>query len=417
MAAEPQTSSDLRQFRRMLRVLGALPTHTSDPIATASAAKLMHDRLRRAGQEPIWYEPSETSPLVIAGTGPLLVVTYIDDVDPDAVQQTAIPPTFKDGVVSAPGILRKAGLIAATAGATHPDNGPDATTLVIETDRYRGSLALEKWLAESSREFEAAIWESADLPITTPAVIHSAFGQLRVRVTTTAPHDHIPAMYGGVVADVGTSLATALADLVGPDHEVRLDGFYDTVDIPDGDGLALLTEMAATVKTGLLRLSPEPTDLSTHHLAMGVFFAPSLVVQALQTSASDPYLPSTAEAEIDIQLVPGQSADAVLATLSDHFRARLQQVEIRPLLVRPAVKGQLDLARLRDAFDQVIPTAPGPSPAGMIESLGIPTIGYAAVGASGDDGPDRVTLQTIEAGSRLVRALIGHLHTSKPDSD
>lgn len=417
MAAEPQTSSELRNIRRMLRVLGALPSHTSDSTATANAAKLVHDRLRRAGQDPIWYEPAGGSPLVIAGTGPVLVVTYIDDVAPDTNQQTEMPPTFIDGVVSAPGILRKAGLIAATVGATHPDNCPDATTLVIETDRYRGSLALERWLSESGRTFEAAIWEAADLPVPAPAVIHSAFGRLLMRVSTSAPLDHVPAMYGGVVADVGTSLATALAELVSPDHEVRLAGFYDTVDVPDAEGLALLAEMAAAVQAGLERLTPEPTHLSTLHLAMGVFFAPSLVVRALHTHAADPYLPNSAEAEIDIQLVPGQSADAVMAALAVHFQDRLQGLEITPLLVHPAVKGRFDLAGLRAEFDQVIPTAPGPSPAGLIESAGTPTVGYAAIGSSGDDGAGRVTLNEIEAGSRFVQALIGHLRSPAPDSD
>lgn len=416
MAAEPQTSSELRNIRRMLRVLGALPAHVSDPVATSNAAKLVHDRLRRAGTEPIWYEPAGGSPLVVAGTGPILVVSYIDDIDPGAIAHDGVPPVFEDGVVSAPGILRKAGLIAATAGATHPDNGAYATTLVIETDRYWGSNTLRSWLRDSNRHFDAAIWEATDLPIPAPVVIHSAFGRLQVRVRTTAAHDHVLAMYGGVVADVGTGLATALAELVSPDHEVRLDGFYDTVLVPDTEGLAVLADMAEEIKAGLDRISPESTSLPTLHLVMGVFFAPSLVVRELRTQVSEPYLPRSAEAMIDIQIMPGQSADTVLAALKRHFQDRLPQLEITPLLIRPAMVGQFDLDTLRAKFERVILNGPGPNPAGLIASFGIPTVGYAGVGSGGTSGANQVDLQAIQSGASLVRELIDHVRSAAPNA-
>ncbi|MEZ4523384.1 MAG: hypothetical protein R3A46_17340 [Thermomicrobiales bacterium] len=48
---------------------------------------------------------------------------------------------------------------------------------------------------------------------------------------------------------------------------------------------------------------------------------------------------------------------------------------------------------------------PGPTRPGIIESFGIPTVGYASVGRNPENTSGRVTLEDAVNGSRLIQAL------------
>ena len=408
MTTNVEQNTTTNTIRRMLRILGAMPAYVGDPESVERAARFVHDRMARAESTVAWFERDGFAPLVIAGDGPLLLVTYMDDADPYASGHSGQPPSFRDTSVSGPGILRKAGVVAAAAAELDPERG-GRFTLIVETDRNAGSLALEEWLRTNSHRYTAAIWEATDLPVPAPMIIHSASGRLTMRIRATSNHHFAESHFGGVVTDLGRTLAQSLADIVTKDHEVRLDGFYDGIDDVDEAGMEVYQEIAGRTGAWLHRVAPGDVTLPTAHLAMGVFLAPGIVVRSLTLDDRQPYLPVAVEAVIDIHLVPGQDARLIGQNAVRYFKERIAGAAVETLMVRPPVVGKANIAALREAYPRVLKTVPGLNPAGLIESFGIPTVGYVAVGRNPENTSGRVTLEETVNGARLIQALANRM--------
>ncbi len=404
MTTETEQSVVTDTIRRMIRVLGAMPAHVGNPDAVERAARFVHDRLKRTQERVIWFAPEDRSPLVVAGSGPILLATYMDDTDPYASSHSGQPPSFRESFVSGPGIIRKAGVVAAVA-AQMSDDFSDLFTLVIETDRNLGSRSLEAWMKTHPTTFSAGIWEATDLPMISPAIIHSAPGRISMKVVTHTNHHYAESHYGSVVTDLGLALARAISELVSRDHEVLLENFYDGVDTADQTSVDTLHDLESRTEAWLQRVAPGDVTMPAAHLTMGVYLTPSIVVRELRLPDPNPYLPVTCEATIDLHLVPGQNATVVARTAIAHFKERLPGVSVEILLMRPPVIGKANIAALREAYPHVLRTVPSISPAGLIESHGIPTVGYAAVARNPENTSGRVALEEVVNGARLVQEL------------
>lgn len=391
-------------IRRMLRVLGAMPSHVSDPEAVARAAQLVHDRMSRTEETVEWFEPHGYAPLVAAGTGPILLVTYLDDSDPYSSSHSGQPPAFRQTSVSGPGIVRKAGVVAAAAAQLDSEQ-ENRFTVVVETDRNAGSKTLEEWLRKAGERFRAAIWESIDIPAHAPLIVHSATGCLMLRVVVSANHHFAESQFGGVLPDLGRQLSAAIGELVSDDHEVRLGGFYDGIDEVDEQAFETYQGASAMVTSWLRRIAPGEFTAPGNHLAMGAFLAPGVVVRGITLTERSPYLSVAGEALIDIHLLPGQDISKVLRSVGKFFNNHIPGTEVEVLLARPPVTGKANLTALRESYPRVLKTGPGLNPAGVIESYGIPTVGYAAVTRNPENTSGRVTLEEIVNGSRLIQSL------------
>ncbi|MEZ4570345.1 MAG: hypothetical protein R2849_08460 [Thermomicrobiales bacterium] len=159
MTTDIEQSSITSMIRRMLRILGAMPAYVGDPESVERAARFSSTTgwlaaVRRQAGTVDGY-----SPLVVAGDGPILLTTYMDDADPFASSQ---PPSFRDTAVSGPGILRKTGVVAAAAAELDPERG-GRFTLIVETDRNSGSQTLERWLGSDSHRY-GSIWKLPTSP-------------------------------------------------------------------------------------------------------------------------------------------------------------------------------------------------------------------------------------------------------------
>src|SRR5690554_6063801 len=99
-------------IRRMIRVLGAQPMHASRPAEVIAASRLMQSRLIRAGIETRWIEGSTGTPLLVAGNGPIAIVTYLDDNHPGAIAIPERPPDISGDMVLGAALERKAAAIA-----------------------------------------------------------------------------------------------------------------------------------------------------------------------------------------------------------------------------------------------------------------------------------------------------------------
>jgi hypothetical protein len=345
-------------------------------------------------------------PLLVAGDGPILVVSYLDDAHPAALAHDGTPPLIESDVVSGPGITRKAGVLAACGALFGVEDDALPVTLVVETDRHAGSVALETWLETSGRRFSGAWWEAVDLPINAPAMFRAGMGRLVASVQATADRPPVEAVYAGVVQDIGHELALAIGGLKSSDAEVLLAGFYDDVSVPTIDEMADIDRIAPQVARWAAPGALAEAEVRADHIALGAFVAPALLVRELHVDDAGPYVATTATATVDIRLTPGQSPSAVLLALAHYLRERLPGVLVEPALTRQPGSGRLlQLAGLAELLP-TLPVAPGDSPAGVIEASGVPNAGFATVARRAPDEPERVGLATIASGSDVLRSLV-----------
>ena len=411
----PTPTADTKQLvatiRRLIRVFGSQPAHVTEPERTRSTAKLLYSRLERSGLPVRWVTGDHDTPLIIAGRGPVAISTYLDDIHPDAIAGNDEPPEVTGDVVKSNGIERKAALIAHVAGLLAEPEWADSVTLLIETDRHAGSHTLEQWLADEAPAFSSAAWEVSDLPLSSPVLVRAATGTLIVEIAMSAARHNVEPVYGTVLPDLGLAIARLVSSLKSSDDEVRIEGFYDGIAALEEFEVDSLVTMGPGVSRWLTRVAGAERELSTSHMTLGMFCAPSLVVRQLHVSANNDYLPETASAVIEFQLLPGQDVHQVINALKERVMSSPFDIQVTPLLVRHPVNASKDIAI--PAHMTVIPIAPGPSPASLFAQHGISGIGYALVQRTTDRDQAGVSLDLIAAASTFLHELTDNLGTTR----
>lgn len=407
MVTTNDTAWDSSAIRRAILLLGSHSPRVDDQQSTARALRLVWDIIHRRGAATEIFQLPGTMPLVVVGHGPVLLTTYLDDPHPFAQVEEPDPPSIIDGIVKAPGITRKAGLLSVLGAILGSDSVADEVTLAIEADRHTGSQAFAPWLDGSERQFTAAICEVADIPVPAPAIFLSNTGLVTVTVTLRASTDAVESVYGGVQPDIAHDLIATLASLKSSEGEVLIPGFYDGVLTPDTDGLGTLQRVAAPVGAWLTRGAPPSDDrLSSSHLTLGAFLAPSIIIRDVQLISTNPYLPSEVSATIDARVMPGQDATAVARAIHEYVRNRIPDASIASPILRPASRPPaLDPATL-GTLAPVIPVAAGNAPSGLLDSVGIPTIGFSTVWRDPTLQEEQVTLASIEAHAQTIQAIV-----------
>jgi hypothetical protein len=408
---DSETETLTGTIRRTMRVLGAHPAHVTRPEATQLAARLVHGRLARAGVSARWFEGTAGTPLLIAGNGPVAICTYMDDSHPDATDNDGQPPSIESGVIRGPGIERKAGVLAVVAMLLDDPSLASRITVLVETDRHSGSHTMEQWLAEERPALDAAAWEVSDLPLVAPVLVRSATGTVILEIRLTADRLRVETVYGTVLPDLGIALASLLATLKTTDSEVRLEGFYDEIGSPGETDLASLVQFVPGVSSWLARVASSERDLSTAHMTLGMFCAPAMIVRTINLNNDEDYLPQSASAIVEFQLLPGQMVDTVLNTVSEHVTHTPFSATVTPLLIRPPVDVVSTIDLVSDA--PVIPIAPGPSPASILDSSGVPAIGYAVVGRDPERATTGISVDSIVEGTRFLVSLADLLSKQK----
>lgn len=346
-------------------------------------------------------------PLVVAGHGSILLIAHIDDPHPYAQVDDFGPPSITGDTVTAPGITRKAGVLSAIGAVLGGDSVAELVTLVVESDRHDGSPAFAYWLDSMERGFSAALCEVSDLSVPAPALFLAATGVVTVEISLHDEGGAVERAYGGVLPDLGHQLVAVLAAMKSAEGEVLVPGFYDGVITPDVDGLGAIQRVASSVGAWLTRGAPPSDDrLSLNHLTLGAFLAPSIVVRDVRLNGAGPYLTNGASAIIEARIMPGQDAATIARSIGEYVHARIPQARVETLLLRPSAKaGAFDEFDL-DAIAPVIPVAAGNSPAGLLDSVAIPTLGFSTVWRDPALSEERVTLSSIAQHSRTIQALV-----------
>lgn len=390
-------------IRRTIRVLGAQPSPVSSPQSVMSAARLVYERLQRAQVPVRWIDDIPDAPLIVAGAGQVGIVTYLDDSHPDSIDQTSSPPSFDEGMVRAAGIERKAGVVSAVSTLLAYPGLRDELTIIVETDRHAGSRAIESWLARERPSLSTVWCEVVDLSLNPPVVVKTATGRLVVRIDLQSARVHVESTYGGVLPDIGFALASMLSALKTSDEVVQLDGFYDGILSPDEEGFESLLAIAPQLSDWLRSVAQGERNLATSHMTLGIFCAPSVMIQDLQVMRDPPYLPDSAFAIVEFHLMPGQTVQRTLETLQTHVQNSPFAATLTALLARsPCTASE---AIQLPAGTATLPVAPGPTPAALFLDQGINCAGYAVVGRRAAGGEDGVSLDTIVEGAQFLLSL------------
>jgi acetylornithine deacetylase/succinyl-diaminopimelate desuccinylase-like protein len=405
---------DASAIQRAMRLLSAHSPNIHDPQATAKAIRLLWDILHRRGMRPEIFQIPGIMPLLLVGDGPTLFITYIDDNHPGTSSGDTVDVDIVGDVATGPGVTRRAGALAVVSALAAGDLDPDKVTLIIESDRHTGSRALEVWLESSSRELDSALWETSDLPVPTPAVFRSATGLLTLRITVRPDVGHVENHFAGVLPDAGQLLATILSDLKSRDAEVLVPGFYEGVDAPDAEGLELMQAIAPAMHAWVMRGTlHDQASLSPEHLTLGAFCAPSVSIRSIELPDAWPCIARSARAVIEARLLPGQNARALVRSITDFIHVRVPSAQVETLMIRPpAPPSSFDFDAIAD-YAFVYPVAPGASPAGLLDSLGIPTIGFATVTRQADAAHEAVTVSTVVNSARFIADVAHRLTVRK----
>jgi acetylornithine deacetylase/succinyl-diaminopimelate desuccinylase-like protein len=407
MASTPEATWDEAAIRRAIRLLGAYSSRIDEPQTTALALRLVWDIAQRRGAPTEIFQIPGTMPLVVVGNGPILLITHLDDPHPLAQVDDAGPPSIAGDLVSGPGITRKAGVLAALGAILTDDDAANQITLAVEADRHSGSPALSNWLDATERAFDAAVYEVADLPVPAPAIYLSATGVVSVAVSIEDDSQPVERIFGGVQADIGHQLAATLASMKSVEGEVLIPGFYDDAITPEVEGLAALQGIAAPVGAWLTRgTSPSEGRLSSSHLTLGSFLAPSLVVRDVTIQSSGPYLARRASAVVEARIMPGQDAGTISRAITAFITDRLPAAQTRPLLTRPSSRSSGFDEEQLGQIAPVLPVAAGNSPAGLLDAIAIPTVGYATFWRDPSAIDEQVSIAGIAAGSATIRELV-----------
>jgi hypothetical protein len=399
---------DLATIRRAIQLLGAHQSRSGDAQSIARAVRYIWDFLQRRGVSAEIFQLPGLMPLIIAGNGPVMVVSHIDSLNMSEFQAEPGPPEIRNDIAHGPGVVRKAGVLAA-AGSLLCDAAACPITLVIEADRHQGSRAVEAWLSEVKPLVQAAVVESVDLPVDAPAIYRGAAGLLVATIELPASAPLSLEVYRSVLPDIGHQLAEILSALKSRDAEVMLPSFYDGVEPPEQSEMDTLRSVATTVGARLAS-TPDAEDLlPAAHLTLGMFATPSLTIREMHFSVLADHGGIGASATIEVRLMPGQSIDAAEASLRSFVAERTPHATITVVLRRPAARGVDALIIPEEVGATRLPVAPGNSPAGLIEARGIATLGFQTISPGTDPTSEQSSLADILNGAEFIRRIASYI--------
>lgn len=396
---------DVTSVLRALKLLGSRPAGVRDPNAISHSVQLVWDILRRRDATPELFQLPGLMPLIVAGTGPVMLLTYLDDAHPDAQGLGAVALGINGDELTGPGITRHAGVVAAIGAFLSPHN-TGRFTLVVEPDRQSGSESFRAWLATRDQQFAAALYEVSDLPVPAPCVFRSAAGSLVIEIALRTDGPKVEQLYAGVLPDVSHLLALAIGSLKSRDAEVLLPGFYDAISPPAPEAVDWLQEVSPLVASWIGRgVAPGLASMPASHQALGVFCVPAIVVLSIYVEDARPFLPREARAVVEARLMPGQEPEAVLSEITTHMQKSVPEARVSPLTVQPPAIGWMLASMVVPDGVRELPTDPGNSPAGMLEQHGIPAIGYATVCRDPLTSIERVSAEATYTASAVIAGI------------
>ncbi len=376
----------------------------------------------------------------IKGESPttLLFYDHYDVQPPEPLEKWTAPPfepVMKDGYLRARGISDNKGNIAARLFAIRAfqrmrQKLPLSIKFVVEGEEEIGSPHLSAFVKRNKRllKADACIWECGgvnwkDQPIIMLGLKGILYVELEARGAALDVHSSM----GTVVPNPAWRLVWALASIKDMDENVKVAGFYDSVQLPTKQEIEAIKaippedkQTRKNLKLKRLVKGVSGADYTSRHILEPICNICGLD-SGYQGKGSKTVLPCVANAKLDFRLVPSQRPDEILAKLRKHLDSHgFSDITIAPTtegenpartsLDSPFAKIISETAREVYSIKPVImPSMAGSGPMYLFtDMLGLPTAGIGVDNpASRPHAPDEnIRLSDFILGAKHVAALM-----------
>jgi acetylornithine deacetylase/succinyl-diaminopimelate desuccinylase-like protein len=323
-----------------LRALCAHPSASGQPHELASAGDAVRQLMGKAGLDAV-VVPTPGAPVVVgarAGRSPttLLLYHHYDTVPTGPWRHWHHEPhtlAERDGALFARGAAAGKGPLAAhlcAIDALLAAEGelPCGVVVVAEGEALAGSPSLPHALAARADLPRAdAVLASAGErdPAGLPFCYTGSKGVLRAQLRCAGAAEPLPTGLSAVVANPLWRLVWALGCIKGEDEDIRIEGFYDSVEGPSRDVSRSLraTPLDEAGRLAAWGLSQFLFGLSGSALTSAEVTLPTCNLASLSVEPAGVAggIPTCASAQLDFQLVPAQRPDAVAALMAQHLQS------------------------------------------------------------------------------------------------
>ncbi len=284
----------------------------------------------------------ETAPLVVGyrpGRSPrtLLLYHHYDTAPPGPWRDWSHEPfqlAERSGFLFGRGVVAGKGPLAAHIQAIHTliqEDGdlPCGVRIVVEGHGLSGSASLSDLIA-THRDLlvaDACLASQGERDAQgAPLCYSGAKGWLQVRLQVQGAPYPLPAGMASILRNPLWRLIWALGSIKGDDEDIRIEGFYDSVEGPSRAENALL-RLIRVDEAGRLHAWQSKEFLFGMSGAALVRAETTLPTCNLNAICYDPhadsaFIPAQASAMVDFQLVPDQSPDVIFDLLCRHLRER-----------------------------------------------------------------------------------------------
>lgn len=426
-----------------LRWLCRLPTTTTHTEELQAAARALSDWLWRSGFE-VQAVPTATAPVLIAtraGRSQRRVLLYHHyDVMPPGPWRAWSHEPFelaeRDAAVYARGVAHGKGPLAAQMHALQAlirteQELPVGVVLVLEGDAMQGSPHLAEVVAQHADLLRA------DICLSTagerdgsgvPFCYLGSKGLLQLELEARGAAMPLDPGLAASVSNPAWRLIWALSNIKGDDEDIRIEGFYDAIAGPrrtDRDMLraASLDEAG---RRAAWQIDEFLFNMSGNALIRSQTTLPTCNVSAfvVEPGLDGAYIPTRARARLDLQLVPDQTPDSVLAMIQKHLDEKgLGDITITrlPGAYAPAITDvSQPLVQLLGAVGEpifghalpMLPFGPFAQPLHLFAAaLHVPTLAVALVrsGNAVYTANERVAVADLLNHSRLLAEFLLHM--------
>jgi acetylornithine deacetylase/succinyl-diaminopimelate desuccinylase-like protein len=377
----------------------------------------LEERFRDLGadQERLTYGDAPEALLARLGSGDRTVLIYdhydVQPVDPVHLWRSKpFEPEIRDGRFYARGSADNKGDLVARLAALDlyrevKGDLPINVKFLVEGEEETGSRSFEGIVEEYGAKLAAdgCIWEGMGIDHAgRPELVFGAKGLAYIEIT-----------YKGLAEDQHSSLASyvpspawrmleALSTLRDPDGRVLIEGFYDNVQPPNDEDIAMLERLPFDEQAELDRLGADGfvAGATGLELLKRNYFEPTCNIAGIVSGftvpgASKTVLPKEVMVKLDMRLVPDQTPDEVIRKLKAHLEKNgFTDLEYTEFSQEKPVRSPVDspiaraaLAAAEETFDLPPAAAPMMTGTGPMYPVGA-TLGMPVVSPAGVHRPD-----------------------------
>ncbi len=336
-----QTLIEVDQLIDNLRLLCTQPSTSGNIHELEATVRVVADMVRRAGLDVMTVR-TRGAPVVIgwcAGRKPYTMLLYHHyDVAPTGPWRTWLHEPFqvaeRENCLYGRGVAHGKGPLVAHLQAIQSllrveGELPHGIVIIIEGEKLLGSPHLARVVRRytDKGDIHACLSSGGERDTAgRPFCYSGSKGLLQLRLTAKGASLPLSSCFGASVPNPVWRLIWALSAIKGADEDIRINGFYETVEGPGRKERLLLREIELD-ESGRMEAWNIPEFLfgmSGSTLLRTEVTLPTCNVTSfnVETSSDMPCIPTMASARLDFHLVPQQQPDIILNLLRKHLVER-----------------------------------------------------------------------------------------------